>query len=151
MISIHKTWIATGATVVLAVSACQRQGPTDGPEHHVSAEELHQSISNTSALTEQYAFEHKDQAVAAIQGDLDDLDARLEAMARKSADYTGQAKLRADQALDRLRAERDAAARQLDRLKSASKETWTQAKVDVDKAWQKLKDSYDQVKDEIHD
>jgi chromosome segregation ATPase len=88
----------------------------------------------------------KDQAVATVEKQLQNLDTTLEQLAAKSSAYVGDAKTEAEAALAALRPKRDLAAAKLRELKDASQETWQNVKASAELAVQELAKACDDLK-----
>jgi len=133
--------IAISAVAALAaLNICRAQMTKAGTQGGLNAD-----FTNDVAIIKRHSYETKDQAVAATQKALADMNAKIDALALKSTNYTGEAKVHAAKALDKLHTERDVAARKLAELKSSSEHAWNDASAGFDKAWQKLAKTYDKV------
>jgi uncharacterized protein YukE len=71
------------------------------------------------------------------------LDAKIDKLANKSANATGDAKVRADQALADLQSQRDAVRKQYDKLKLSGQDAWDTTKAGFQSAWDGLVKAYD--------
>jgi uncharacterized coiled-coil DUF342 family protein len=119
--------------VVLAsgmISACNRNEPPPTPQDAANA------AQDSAAQT-------RDEFLASMDKKMTELDAKIDKLASKSADATGDAKVRADQALADLRSQRDAVRKEYDELKASTADTWQKTKAAFQSAWGSLVQSYD--------
>lgn len=150
----RKTMAAVAVVALITASGCRERAPATGPAQGASqsdVERMEKSITNAFAATKQYVYENKNREVAAIQESFQNVDAWMDALAKQSTNYTGQAKAQAEEALTELRAQRTVLAKQLVSLKRASKDTWQVANTRFDRQWQKFKKMYEKVHQEFQD
>ena len=125
--------------VVLAtgmVTACHRNEPPPNPQDAANA------AQDSAAQT-------RDEFLASMDKKMTELDAKIDKLASKSADATGDAKVRADQALADLRSQRDAVRKQYDELKTSAGDTWDKTKAAFQSVWGNLVKSYDDAVSKI--
>jgi len=95
------------------------------------------------------AAQTRDQFLADMDRRMTELDAKIDKLAKKSADAMGDAKVRDDQELANLRAQRDAVRKEYDDLKSSTHEAWDKTKASFQSAWDSLVKSCDNAASRI--
>jgi hypothetical protein len=139
----------------LLVAGCKKESPASPPappkipERTVSGEQVKNDIQQAAGTTKDYLVQSKDEAVAALQRQLADMDTKIDALKEKSQPYTDAAKTNADSALATLREDRDKAAQKLDELKAATADKWKDVKAGFDSSMDKLKSKYEELKDKF--
>jgi hypothetical protein len=96
------------------------------------------------------AAQTKDQFVASMDKRMVEMDVKIDRLASKAANATGDAKAKADQALADLRPQRDAVKKQYDDLKASGQDVWTKTKAGFQSAWDGLVKAYDNTAAKIN-
>jgi hypothetical protein len=102
-----------------------------------------QNLKQQVNATEDASAKAKDEFLASMDKDMVALDAKIDKLANKSANATGDAKVRADQALADLQSQRDAVRKQYDKLKLSVQDAWDTTKAGFQSAWDGLVKAYD--------
>ncbi len=125
-----------GVITSLALSGCDRNQPAqDSAPPAVTAQDLKQDVKQT-----------KDDFLAMTDKKMKELDAKMDDLAKKSADYKDDAKVQADKALASLRDQREAVRKKYDELKNSSQDAWDKTKDAFAAAWADLQKAYDDAK-----
>ena len=132
----HKLSLITLAAAV-ALTGCNQEKPaaTDQP---VTGQDVKDQYKDAFKTTKEYAGQTKDEFVASMDAKMRDLDARIKALADKSADYKDDAKAEADKALADLHTQREALAKKFDELKQATQDAWEKTRAGFISAWESL-------------
>src|SRR4051812_36767024 len=85
-------------------------------------------VKDTATATKRYVVENKDEFVASMNKQLQNLDAKISALGKKSGEYKDDAKVQADKALASLRGQREAVQAQFEKVKQAGGEAWNGAR-----------------------
>jgi len=141
------------ALIVFAASAalagCKPENQT-APEKPVTGQDVKDQYKDALKTTKDYATQSKDQFVAATDVRMKDLDAKIQALADKSADYKDDAKIQADKALADLRVQRDALGKKYDELKQASQDAWEKTRDGFVSAWDSVTNAYENAKSKFN-
>jgi hypothetical protein len=107
-----------------------------------------QEVANTTPTNTvtASATQTKDEFVASVNAKMKELDAQIDALKAKSADYKDDAKVQADKALDELRKQRAVLSAKFDELKQSSQDTWDKTKSAFQSAWDDMQKAYDDTK-----
>lgn len=83
----------------------------------------------------------RDAYVEKFEAELDQLNARIDAIEAKAKKAKADARIKHEKELDQLRAQRDAARSKLDDLRSASGDAWHELKGGFERSWNEFSDS----------
>ena len=133
------------ASAVLA--GCSRNKPQDEtPAPAAPTNQVKESAQGNANLPQGQLAQAKNQAVAAMEKQLQSLDAKMDELANRSRNAVGAAKAEAEAALVALREKGKSARVKLEELKAASQDTWESVKSSFDLTVLELEKACDELK-----
>lgn len=136
-------------SLALLLVGCSRSEKADNekaPAAPVSAQNVQDQFKNAATTAKTYVVENKDEFIAAMNKKLQELDGKIEELAKKSEPYKDDAKVQADKALAALREQRQAVNAQFEKAKQAGGDAWEDIKSNCALAMAELEKAYENVK-----
>lgn len=144
-----KRWlmfVLVGLSAILFFSGCEKKEEFVKPK--TAGESAKQARVPDSQSTQEQAKQMRDEFVAKMQQEMDELNMKLAELRAKAQSLSGQAREEIEAQIKRLEQEQKEAAVKFDALKAATVETWNELKSGAAEALERFKRSIEKAPEE---